>query len=1083
VPKTKCLTVAERERMARNSQNLTNDVLRMDCVPGEGNPCAKRRSEPAGPGTIGDLSTLHRRASPRYRCRRAHRKMGHPSPATSPLTESPPFARERTLPATALLALFVVSGLAGLLYQSIWAHYLGLVLGHAAYAQTLVLAIFMGGMALGAWLAARFGLRLRRLLLAYAVVELAIGVAGLLFHPLFVGYVAFAESTMLPLLGPSGGGAFQWTAAALLILPQCMLLGATFPLLASAWLRQPDADPAHEARVLGGLYFANSIGAAAGALFATFVLLPRIGLPGTVMTAGALNIIVATGAWWLAARAPAAPLPATAEATAPTIALGRVVLLATAASGAFSFVYEIGWIRLLNQALGTTVHSFELMLSAFILGLALGGLAVRRLAARIGDALAWAGWAQVAMGAAALLSLLALANSFAWVGWLMSALARNADGYTLFLLGSGSVAIAVMLPAAFFAGTTLPLFTLAWRRRGADERAIGRIYAANTLGAIVGVLAAVHLLIPLLGVRGALLLAACGDIAIGLWLLAQARRSALLPLLVVLPCLALALVWGRPDPLAQASAVYRTGEATLSGARVLSLVDGKTATVAVVGRGEGLSILSNGKPDASLTALNQPPSGDEATMMMLAALPLALHPDPREVAMIGWGSGLSAHALLGSPAIARLDSIEIEPQMVASARLFGARVARAYDDPRSHLVFDDARTFFASGARRYQVIVSEPSNPWVSGVAGLFTREFYAFLRRQLDDGGLLVQWVQSYELDDALLASMLAALLEVFPDVDVYAPNDSDLIVVGYTGARQLPDARPWDNTALAQELARVGLNGPSDLLFHRLGDATLLRAFIAWQQQAPHSDYLPRVTLEAPRARFAAQHSVVLQDLLGHGLPLLDMLGCRPPQALPPWRWDSGDSTHRQRQWLAQELAAGMRRGRASEALLQKMPAYAAALEALLAVTQGLDASRLPLWTYQIAVIAGASIGPLASDALDGTWIAPWWMDVDTGDDRPLPEETGVVLAALEATARRDAAALLPAAEAVLAIDPSKVSPLLREQMLELGMLAALAQQRDTDALALERRHAALLPVGGQTRQLLSAWARHRIGHCGSS
>jgi spermidine synthase len=1006
-------------------------------------------------------------------------------PPATPLTSSDTLSRNpRQLPAAALLALFVVSGLAGLLYQSIWAHYLGLVLGHAAYAQTLVLAIFMGGMAVGAWVAAWLGLRLRRLLLCYALVELAIGVAGLLFHPLFVGYTAVAESIVLPLLGPTGGGAaFQWFAAGVLILPQCMLLGATFPLLASAWLRQPDADPASDARILGGLYFANSIGAAAGALVATFVLLPRVGLPGTVMAAGVLNIGVAAGAWLLARRTETAASKAPQASATSMSTLGRTVLFATAGSGAFSFVYEIGWIRLLNQALGTTVHSFELMLSAFILGLALGGLVVRRLAARIHDALLWAGWAQVAMGAAALLSLLALANSFAWVGWLMGALARNADGYALFLLGSGSVAIAVMLPAAFFAGTTLPLFTLAWRRQGADERAIGRVYAANTLGAIIGVLAAVHLLIPLLGVRGALLLAACGDIAIGLWLLAQARRSAVAPLMIALPCLLAALLWGRPDPLAQASAVYRTGDARLAGARVLSLVDGKTATVAVVGRGDGLSILSNGKPDASLTALDQPPSGDESTMLMLAALPLALHPAPREVAMIGWGSGLSAHALLGSPAITRLDSIEIEPQMVRSARLFGARVERAYLDPRSRVIIDDARTFFASGARRYQVIVSEPSNPWVSGVAGLFTREFYAFLRRHLDEGGLLVQWIQSYELDDALLASMLAALLEEFPVAEVYAPNDSDLIVVGYTGTPRHPDDRPWRSPALAEELARVGLNGPRDLLFHRLGDATLLRAFVAWQQQPSHSDFLPRVALHAPRARFAAQHSVVLQDMLVHGLPLLDMLGCRAPQPLPEWRWDDGGSTHLQRQWLAQELAAGLRRGRASDALLHRMPAYAAALEALLAISDGsngLDAARLPLWTYQLAVIAGASIGPLSADALEGAWIDPWWIDAHPSADRPVPAEVASLLTVFDAAARRDAPALLTAVGTALAIDPTRVSPLLREQMLELGMLAALAQRQERTALALERRHAAQIPANNQTRQLLAAWAAHGVGRC---
>src|SRR5690606_6643767 len=201
------------------------------------------------------------------------------------------------LPAAAVLALFVVSGFAGLVYQSLWSHYLGLVLGHAAYAQSLVLAIFMGGMALGAWGAARLGLRWRRLVMAYAVAEAVIGILGLVFHPVFLGYTGLSER----LLGVLGDGllaqVYPWLSAALLILPSCILLGATFPLLSAGWIR---ARQGQDARVLGGLYFANSLGAAAGALAATFLLLPRLGMPGALVVAGVANLLVAAAAAWLA---------------------------------------------------------------------------------------------------------------------------------------------------------------------------------------------------------------------------------------------------------------------------------------------------------------------------------------------------------------------------------------------------------------------------------------------------------------------------------------------------------------------------------------------------------------------------------------------------------------------------------------------------------------------------------------------------------------------------------------------------------------------------------------------------------------
>nr|WP_282452828.1 fused MFS/spermidine synthase [Lysobacter sp. CAU 1642] len=960
--------------------------------------------------------------------------------------------------------MFAVSGLAALVYQSIWTHYLGLQLGHAAYAQTLVLAIFMGGMALGAHWASRWSPGRRRLLLAYAAVEALVGLAGLLFHPLFLGWSELSQTILLPAAGPLGlGPALQWIAGALLILPQCVLLGATFPLLAGDWLRRGHSG-GEEARVLGGLYFANSFGAALGALVATFLLLPRIGLPGAVAVAGALNLLVALGALMLARRHPEPTLPSPPSAGNAPVA--RRLLAIAAASSACSFVYEIVWVRLLNQALGTTLHSFELMLCAFILGLALGGAAVRGLAARIGDARRWAGAMQVAMGAAALLSLPLLARSFDWVGWLMQSLARNDAGYALYLLGSALVAIVIMLPAALFAGTTLPLFTLALRREGGGEPALGRIYAANTLGAIVGVLATVHLLIPLLGLRGALLLGALGDIALGLALLAQRRNALFKATLLVAPCLALAVLFGRIDPLAQASAVYRTGEASLSGARVLSMEDGKTATISVVQRGEGLSILSNGKPDASITSLRSPPTGDEATMLMLAALPLALHPAPREVAMIGWGSGLSTHALLASQRVERLTSIEIEAAMARQARAFGERVQRAYLDPRSILHIDDARTVFAGSPLRYDVIISEPSNPWVSGVASLFTVEFYRLLRGRLAEGGLLVQWMQTYELDDALLASMLAALLEVFSEVEAYAAGDGDLILLAPTGP--LPAVLPaaWGEPALVAQLSRVGLDTPRNLLFHRIGDARLLRAFVAWQAQPAHSDFLPRVALEAPRARFAGRSSELLQSLIGHGLPVLDLLGCRPPQALPAWRWDGLGSAQRQRHWLAAELAAGLRGGAASPALLRELPAYAASLESLLALSRRLDRASLPLWTYELAVVAGAALGPLPPSTLQGALIGPDWLDPDDADLRPA--EAALALSMLDAAARRDPPALRRWAGELLEADPNLISPLLRSQAMELEVLAAAALGQRSDAARREPELAARSPLIGWLSRL---------------
>lgn len=1014
------------------------------------------------------------------------------------------------LPAVAVLGLFVVSGFAGLVYQSLWSHYLGLVLGHAAYAQSLVLAIFMGGMALGAWGAARLGLRWRRLVGAYALAEAVIGVLGLVFHPLFLAYTGVSERV----LGALGDGllaqVYPWLSAALLILPACILLGATFPLLSAGWIR---ASQGQDARVLGGLYFANSIGAAVGALAATFVLLPRLGMPGALVVAGIANLLVAVAAAWLArgeGGAAVAPLPAAAPApgkkpVAPAVEhqdvapdgappplpsapaaraaaadpavrpMLRAVLWAGLLSGACSFVYEIGWIRLLNQALGTTAHSFELMLAAFLLGLAGGGLWVHRRGARLDDPLRTAGIAQVAMGVAALLSLLAFAQSFDWTAALVQSLSRTDGGYRVFLLGSAGVAMAVMLPAAFFAGTTLPLFTLALLRGGGGEGSIGRLYAANTIGAIVGVLLMTHVLIPLLGVRLGLVLAALGDIAIGFWLLGHARSELRPARLAVLAAAAVAgllvaLVWGRPDPRAQLSGAFRTGFARLDASlEVPFLKDGKTATIGVArSPAQGtLSLLTNGKSDGAMAAsLDRPPGGDELTMVTLGALPLALHAQPRQVGVIGWGLGLSTHTLLGSDRVQRVETVEIEPLVHrAGAQLFARRIDRALNDPRSQLHFDDARRFYASGRRSYDVIVSEPSNPWVSGVAGLFTTEFYRFLHGHLAQDGLLVQWLQTYEIDDALLASILAALLENFPDAQVYLAQDNDLVVVACRS--RCPDpvaARLQDTPALARETARVGLQGDAALALRRLGGRALLQTYVRALHATPHSDYHPQVSLRGPRTRFRADRADTLQRMADNGLPVLDLIEGRE---LPPARAAIGALPGhsllqaRQRAISLAEAMSGRPRTTALPTRQHELAAGESELQSLLGMSRA-PVTDLATWMRNAASIATATLGHLPAEDLEAVWIAPAWID-----RAAQPETVRAVLDLYAAAAARDAAAMLRLGERLLQ-RPEALPLELQEQALVLAQLGALGSGRPAEVERLHGGYGVALPHSSGLRMV---------------
>src|SRR5512134_64283 len=683
-----------------------------------------------------------------------------------------------------LFGLFTLSGFTGLIYESIWSHYLKLFLGAASFAQSFVLAAFMGGMALGAWIASRASKRIVNLLAVYGWIEAAIGLAALVFHEVFVWLTQASLDSVIPALGsPLSVEIYKYTLCGVLIVPQTVLLGMTFPLMSGAVIRRsPEASGHH----LAMLYFTNSIGAAAGALAAAFLLLGWLGMPGTMRMAGLLNLALAAVVL-MAARGgePLPPLAAPSVGALPASPLlVRLFLAGAFITGAASFIYEIAWVRMLSLVLGASFQAFELMLSAFITGLALGGLWIRKRIDRIADPVRFLGGVQLAMGLAALATLFVYHQSFDWMAWALKVLQRDEAGYPLFTLFSHGIAFAVMLPATFLAGMTLPLFTHTLMRGGHGERAIGQVYAANTLGAIAGVLAAVHVLLPEAGLKLTLVLGAALDILLGAallrWSQAQLRRAhAFGALIAGLLAAALTARAGVMPPERLSSGVFRVGQAEARDNVVLYYRDGKNATVVVsVAPGGTRTISTNGKPDAAIQMdERRPRTEDEYTMTLLGALPLLAKPGAQTFANIGIGSGLTAEIILSHAAPRALDVIEIEPAMAIGSYAFHPRVDRLFRDRRVKVHFVDAKSYFARHGKRYDVIVSEPSNPWVNGVAGLFTREFYRDTGRYLAPGGLFVQWLHLYELDDRLLGSMLAAMGESFSDYDVYQSSAGDLV------------------------------------------------------------------------------------------------------------------------------------------------------------------------------------------------------------------------------------------------------------------------------------------------------------------
>jgi spermidine synthase len=765
------------------------------------------------------------------------------------------------------MVAFLLSGIAGLIYESIWTHYLKLYLGHASYAQTLVLVAFLSGMALGAALAARLSFSGRNLLRLYALVEIAIGLLGIVFHGTFVAFEQWSFDAVIPHLdSPTAIFAFKWSMALLLVAPQSILLGMTFPLMVAGVLR---AFTSRGGRTIASFYFVNSLGASLGVWLSGFYLIGEAGLPGTVLVAAMLNLLVGLLVWALARQltdheeADEVPTPVSRWSKTST---GRWLLICAFGTGLASFIYELTWIRMLNLVLGTTTHAFELMLGTFIFGMALGSLFIRSFLDRITDPVRVLGIVQLVMALAACLTIALYNQLFGWMQLLLQGLDNTESGYVMFNLSSLLICAAVMLPATICAGMTLPLTTHTLRKIQGGEAAVGRVYATNTLGSIVGVALVATVLIPLFGLKWALFCGVLVDLALGLALLArpgwsQLRHPSTLAMAAAILLIGILVEF---DPYRQVSGVYyRDHVAREDDAELVFYQDGATASVGVVQYPDGqYTIFTNGKPDAGLRLYDEVPAHDESTMALIAALPLATSAQLQEVAVIGFGAGITTQTLLQSERITRVDTIEIEREMVAGARSFYPRVAKVFEDPRSHIHIEDAKTFFSTSGRRYDAILSEPSNPWVSGVGGLFSQEYYAQLQRYLKPNGLLVQWLHTYEFDNVLLISILKALGESFPYYDIYELADGDVLVLASLSPIATPSGAIFDEPALAQELRRVHVNRLADLQIRYLAGRDTLHPYFSLQPVSANSDYFPVVDLGAVRARFLGNYADILEQ-----------------------------------------------------------------------------------------------------------------------------------------------------------------------------------------------------------------------------
>lgn len=779
---------------------------------------------------------------------------------------------------------FFVSGASSLMLEVVWSKSLGHVLGNTLEAITTVVAAYLGGLALGAALAGRTHVGRRNPVRAYGLLETGVGVFGLL-SPWLIQALGIPVGAAYEHLGgasPAYYAARFLGTFALLLIPTT-LMGATLPILVSWGSRRADL-----ARVLGTLYAVNTAGAVVGTVVAGFALLPAWGLSRTAAFAGGTSLVLGLVMALTGRPEPAAPGAPVAPATTPAQAKGattaataavpdfrpRLMAALFAVTGFVSLTAQIAWSRVAGVLLGSSVYSFSLVLATFLTGIALGAALVVPWVARKGAT--WRLFAVLAWIAA--LGILFASIRIADAPWDILNRVVLAHGHVQALWWSECLLLAgFMLPACLAFGAIFPVATRLVATPGeAPESTTGRAYGWNTLGTIVGSLLTGFVLVHTLGVKGTLMGASVLALVVGIvaWVVSPrpVRKRSSIPegapvASLAVPALAVAVFvvlaafsppWNRGlmaigifRPLV---ATMANGNATPEQAReavraelaqedLLLEVEGRQGTVTAVRTHSSPAVYAirfNGKTDASTGA-------DMATQILVGHLPLLWAPDSARVAVVGYGSGVTAGSALTHP-LKSMDLMEIEPAVLEADPIFRPYNNNPMADPRLKIHVEDGRMFLAHAARPYEVIISEPSNPWLVGVNNLFTTDFYRLAKQHLTAHGVFCQWVQYYELSTNTLSSLVRSVAEVFPHAQVFLVG-RDLVMVATADGVPLDLANVAKNLTrprVAADLARAHVRTPADLVALR---QCSLSDLVAVLPPAPlNRDDRPYVEYRAP-------------------------------------------------------------------------------------------------------------------------------------------------------------------------------------------------------------------------------------------
>ncbi len=770
---------------------------------------------------------------------------------------------------------FIISGICGLIYEVVWAKYLALFIGNTTYAHTVVLATFMGGLAAGAYYWGKRSDRTSSRLRLYGILEVVIGLYCFFYPPflrLLEGlYIAIVSGVDAPSDGLFVLSMKLGVSIVSLFFPT-FFMGGTLPVLARYVTKSIDET----GRDVGILYFLNSFGAVVGSFLADFILIEAFGLRNSVYITAMMNCVIGVGViaisyvWGEEEDAEQSSVRATGDIGSDSALIFspgeiRIALLTAALSGCAAMVYELTWIRLLTLILGSSVYSFSLMLMAFISGITLGSYIVSKIVLRLKNIYTFLGICELAVGISMLL-VLPLYQRLPYYFWVIGGMvSRTTEGYYLFVVVEYAFCFLLMLLPTIFLGMALPLIS---RIVATDIRwigkSIGSVFSINTLGTVFGSLLTGLLFIPWIGVHRSIQLGIALSLFLATMILLTSREKAFkrwsltlsgwilfITYIAIMPqwsnqVLSIGVFRARLNTPAPES--YEEFLKWYKNIKIQYYEEGVNATVVVTGDSSDLQLVVNGKVDASS-------QGDLGTQILSGHIPAVLAPKFDSVLVIGLGSGITVGAVTRHP-VQHVDVIEISREVKKAAALFAPYNYDALSDPRVKLTIEDAITFLKTTKKKYDVIISEPSNPWIAGIGNLFTWEFFDLSKQRLTSSGLMVQWIHLYESNNEVFGLVVRTFARVFPNVSIWMTQRNDLILVGSLSPSD-PDFRRMESVIsqplVAKDLKRIRISRLMTLLSTQMFGPEMSKTLYPFG--ASNTEEYPYLEYMAPRAFFLNQ------------------------------------------------------------------------------------------------------------------------------------------------------------------------------------------------------------------------------------